>query len=41
MRLLEKGNRCIIFVDGFYEWKQLSNKKKQPYYIYHKNKEEH
>ena len=40
MRLLEKGNRCIIFVDGFYEWKQLSNKKKQPYYIYHKNKEE-
>lgn len=28
-----KRRRCLIPADGFYEWKQLDAKKKQPYYI--------
>eukprot|EP00892_Ulva_mutabilis_P001789 jgi/Ulvmu1/11610/UM008_0011.1 len=35
-RLL-KTNRCIVCVDGFYEWKD-EHKGKQPYYIYLKDK---
>jgi len=27
------ARRCIIFVDGFYEWQEVAGKK-QPYYIY-------
>ncbi|CAN8287902.1 unnamed protein product [Cochlearia groenlandica] len=34
-RLLSK-NRCIVAVDGFYEWKKQGSKK-QPYYIHFKD----
>jgi len=30
------GKRCLVFVKGFYEWKEL-NKKKYPYYIHLKS----
>lgn len=30
---LEKGQRCVVLVDGFYEWKRDKDKK-QPYFIY-------
>ncbi|XP_070177407.1 abasic site processing protein HMCES-like isoform X2 [Littorina saxatilis] len=30
---LEKGNRCIILAEGFFEWKR-TEKGKQPYFIY-------
>ena len=38
-RLMHK-KRCIILIDGFYEFKTLSNKQKQPYYITTKNESE-
>jgi putative SOS response-associated peptidase YedK len=25
--------RCLVVADGFYEWRKLSNKRKQPYYF--------
>lgn len=28
-----RKHRCLIPADGFYEWKQLDKKTKQPYYI--------
>ncbi|XP_057562406.1 abasic site processing protein HMCES isoform X3 [Hippopotamus amphibius kiboko] len=32
---LEKGRRCVVLADGFYEWRQCpGKKKKQPYFIY-------
>ncbi|XP_064649523.1 abasic site processing protein HMCES-like [Lineus longissimus] len=31
---LEKGRRCVIVVDGFYEWHTGKDKKQQPYFIY-------
>lgn len=33
---LEKGRRCVVLCDGFYEWKKPSGKdeNKQPYFIY-------
>eukprot|EP00057_Strongylocentrotus_purpuratus_P033111 XP_790183.3 PREDICTED: embryonic stem cell-specific 5-hydroxymethylcytosine-binding protein [Strongylocentrotus purpuratus] len=33
-RPFEKGQRCVVLVDGFYEWKTDANKQKQPYFIY-------
>jgi Uncharacterized conserved protein len=33
-----KRRRCLVLLDGFYEWKKLGNRK-QPYYIHLKNKE--
>ena len=30
---LVKGQRCIVPMDGFYEWKKLDAKETQPYYI--------
>jgi putative SOS response-associated peptidase YedK len=35
-RLL-KGRRCIVCVDGFYEWRQ-EHKVKQPYYVHLKDR---
>ncbi|RME06994.1 MAG: SOS response-associated peptidase, partial [Anaerolineae bacterium] len=29
--------RCLILADGFYEWKPLAGRRKQPYYIHHKD----
>eukprot|EP00730_Choanoeca_flexa_P012983 TRINITY_DN4843_c0_g1_i2.p1 TRINITY_DN4843_c0_g1~~TRINITY_DN4843_c0_g1_i2.p1 ORF type:complete len:390 (+),score=71.22 TRINITY_DN4843_c0_g1_i2:224-1393(+) len=34
---LKWGRRCVVVVDGFYEWQVLSNKKRQPYFIYFSN----
>lgn len=31
--LVVKGKRCIVFLNGFYEWR-TENKVKQPYYVY-------
>lgn len=31
---LEKGNRCVVLAEGFFEWETLKGGKKQPYYIY-------
>jgi len=31
-----KRRRCLVLVDGFYEWKKIDNRK-QPYYIHLKN----
>ena len=33
-----KKHRCIVFTDGFYEWKSV-DKSKTPYFIHMKNKE--
>nr|XP_054769819.1 abasic site processing protein HMCES-like [Lytechinus pictus] len=33
-RPFEKGQRCVVLVDGFYEWKTDADKNKQPYFIY-------
>lgn len=32
-----KKHRCLIPVDGFYEWKQIGAKEKQPYFIHRKD----
>lgn len=29
-----KSRRCIILANGFYEWKKVSTRSKQPYYIH-------
>jgi len=31
---LMQGNRCVVICDGFYEWKSLKDKGKQPYLVY-------
>ncbi|XP_077986563.1 abasic site processing protein HMCES-like [Glandiceps talaboti] len=31
---LERGRRCVILADGFFEWKKTKDGKKQPYFIY-------
>ena len=32
---LNKGKRCVVLCDGFYEWKKTQVKgEKQPYFIY-------
>ncbi|XP_055343366.1 abasic site processing protein HMCES-like [Paramacrobiotus metropolitanus] len=31
---LKKGKRCAVLAEGFYEWKKLADKHKQPYLIY-------
>jgi len=33
-----RHRRCLVPADGFYEWKKLSPKEKQPYFITLKNK---
>lgn len=35
-RPLEKGQRCVLLVDGFYEW-NTTKSEKQPYYIFFKD----
>lgn len=32
-----KRHRCLIPVDGFYEWRQIGPKEKQPYFIHRKD----
>lgn len=32
-RKLVESKRCLIVLDGFYEWKTVSGKTKQPYYV--------
>ncbi|MBV9331546.1 MAG: SOS response-associated peptidase, partial [Alphaproteobacteria bacterium] len=34
-----RHRRCLVVADGFYEWKKLSPKEKQPYFITLKDKE--
>ncbi|CAO3655673.1 unnamed protein product [Mucor hiemalis] len=29
--------RCVVIAEGFYEWKKLSNNKRQPYYVTRKD----
>ncbi|XP_071443802.1 abasic site processing protein HMCES isoform X2 [Hetaerina americana] len=31
---LQKGQRCVILCDGFYEWQTTKGSQKQPYFIY-------
>ncbi|XP_071820961.1 abasic site processing protein HMCES-like [Apostichopus japonicus] len=38
-RPFEKGQRCVVLADGYYEWHTDSNKKKQPYFIYFSQQE--
>lgn len=33
---LEKGKRCVVLAEGFFEWETLKGGKKQPYFIYFK-----
>lgn len=33
-RPFERGQRCVVLADGYYEWHTDANKKKQPYFIY-------
>ncbi|ELT95929.1 hypothetical protein CAPTEDRAFT_219289 [Capitella teleta] len=33
-RPLEKGRRCVVLADGYYEWHTDSSKNKQAYFIY-------
>ena len=35
-RPLEKGQRCVVLADGFYEW-NTTKTEKQPYYIFFKD----
>jgi len=35
--LLEDGKSCVLAVDGFYEWKELEGRGKQPYYVHRKD----
>ena len=32
-KLISDLNFCVIIIQGFFEWKELENNKKQPYYI--------
>ena len=32
--LLEKGQRCIVICNGFFEWKNEGKEKKKPYFIH-------
>lgn len=40
--ILKGGGRCVIVVEGFYEWQTTnkSSKVKQPYYIYAQQEDE-
>ena len=38
-RILQRGRRCVVPVDGYFEWKQ-EGKKKQPYFVYRKKEKE-
>ena len=31
---LKRGQRCIVLVDGFYEWQTTKPGNKQPYFVY-------
>ncbi|XP_022110850.1 embryonic stem cell-specific 5-hydroxymethylcytosine-binding protein-like [Acanthaster planci] len=33
-RPLDKGQRCVVLADGYYEWLTSKDGKKQPYFIY-------
>eukprot|EP00118_Oscarella_pearsei_P005187 m.23539 g.23539 ORF g.23539 m.23539 type:complete len:225 (+) comp28497_c0_seq1:81-755(+) len=37
---LRKGHRCVVLADGFFEWQKMEKGKKQPYFLYFKQKEE-
>ena len=32
-----QSRRCVILANGFYEWKQVSPRSKQPFYIYRRD----
>jgi len=34
-----KHSRCAVLADGYYEWKQVAPKQKQPYFIHNENSE--
>lgn len=36
---LEKGKRCVVLAEGFFEWQNLKGGKKQPYFIHFKSME--
>lgn len=39
---LEKGRRCVVLAEGFYEWQEVKGGgQKQPYFIYFKEKIKH
>ena len=31
---LNNGRRCVVLVDGFFEWKNIDSKTKDPYFLY-------
>ena len=31
---MNKGQRCVVLADGFYEWTTDEHGKKQPYFVY-------
>ena len=34
-----KHSRCAVLADGYYEWKQVAPKQKQPFFIHHRSSE--
>ena len=37
-KTLLQAKRCVVMLDGFYEFKDLGNKRKQPYYLHSKTR---
>eukprot|EP00045_Choanoeca_perplexa_P015559 m.197369 g.197369 ORF g.197369 m.197369 type:complete len:375 (-) comp17023_c0_seq7:29-1153(-) len=34
---LKRGQRCVVVMDGFFEWQVLPSKRRQPYFVYFKD----
>ena len=38
--LLDKGQTCVVAVDGYFEWKAELKGRKQPYFVHHKSNDD-